>query len=147
MNPLLGLFVRAMPSWSNPMMFGCLSWGLLGDAVFVDLTKLLEMQLKIRQESMRKLREEELAREKSSSWELHPELRALFTWWGARSMLSVWRFRLSVNTRIQERASGCRHGSQTTMTMFQCRSGGKHVWKVVEMRAKAFWKLFFVLKM
>lgn len=49
------------------MMFGCLSWGLLGDAVFVDLTELSEMQLKIRQESMRKLREEELAREKSSS--------------------------------------------------------------------------------
>lgn len=45
------------------MMFRCLSWGLLGDAVFVDS----EMQLKIRQESVRKPREEELAREKSSS--------------------------------------------------------------------------------
>lgn len=58
MNPLLGLFVRAMPSWSNPMMFGCLSWGLLGDAVFVGHSELLEMQLKIRQESLRKLSEE-----------------------------------------------------------------------------------------
>lgn len=120
------------------------SWG---NAVFVDCTELSEMQLKIRQESVRKPREEELAREKSSSWELHPELRALFSWWGAGAMLSVWRFRVSVNARIQERASGCRHGSQTTMTKFQCRSGGKHVWKVVEMRAKAFWKLFLVLKM
>ena len=49
------------------MMFRCLSCGLLGDAVFVDCTELSEMQLKIRQESVRKPREEELAREKSSS--------------------------------------------------------------------------------